>query len=923
MNSDGLSLLLSAMWIIPLFVLGVLVAFYVLVRYWQKQAVQDLKPVLPSLNKTEKLLAQTEAKLQGFSVEDPEPFGSLMKKIDAQLNQIGEQIAAQKQRYVTIQTRVRKQSLNQWQALIGASFFWFEWYRMRADVTNLLKEISTLEEGLSKAGQAIEELNSQGWTVAGQVRELVEVYGQANELIEQLRQSMRGDAFESALHQERHIRQILEQIPPIFLEERKEVLLEQAQKSEIIKVHDLLAGSRSDLQGLLTQLKSWESQYDEASGKVAVMHRLVSEVRQLMDVMPAELDLKGLEEDYRPLAEVSNTLKNTLSRLEVENIGDVNLETERVHRQALDISHQLRRSRRQLIFLEPILSELHAGLEELLALFSELGTAPPHPVVWNESSPKLRDLNRRTEAIGVFKKQRTPEQVEKDLSNAGLLNTEVKNLASHCQEIAQAHAALLELWSSPELTQSGQWFESAFRLAVQAKVYDPENWPRADSVDTLEDDLQMLDQRQRQLIPMDPASPIQESEIDQLLKNTRSLVGIHQSLRIRVQNIQTRLDELKGLESNTREAVVEMRAVLNQIIILAKSNDLLSKIAPPVLERLQGNLKSLDDALSQQKRGGIQEKEKRSKALIDNLESSANGWLDLLNQDIETQKTGIADLLDRLEQITSLDEGAVENARRLLAQDLQTSVVFDPKRKSDFPLDEIVSQMKPRCDFWQLCKGTFHEIDEISEHILDAQQQINGQRESAIAQIAALSKYAPEKRSWPPTSLTSTTTQKRLEQIDEELQAMRTRSASLPWAVRRLSELSSSYQILAENAEGYLQRAEEEQKRVKDIEAELDRLLRRWQAQERFYANDPRVVETVRRLRADISKEIDEVRRQWLYGAPGQEGLLSYDQILQSLIALARDVQNARIAVGEGEDGFEVGIDGEIRSDTRLNRWRY
>jgi hypothetical protein len=152
---------------------------------------------------------------------------------------------------------------------------------------------------------------------------------------------------------------------------------------------------------------------------------------------------------------------------------------------------------------------------------------------------------------------------------------------------------------------------------------------------------------------------------------------------------------------------------------------------------------------------------------------------------------------------------------------------------------------------------------------------------------------------------------------------MRTRSASLPWAVRRLSELSSSYQILAENAEGYLQRAEEEQKRVKDIEAELDRLLRRWQAQERFYANDPRVVETVRRLRADISKEIDEVRRQWLYGAPGQEGLLSYDQILQSLIALARDVQNARIAVGEGEDGFEVGIDGEIRSDTRLNRWRY
>lgn len=923
MNSDGLSLLLSALWIIPLFVLCVLIAFYVLVRYWQKQAVQDLKPVLPSLNKTERLLAQKEAELQGFSVEDPEPYGSLVKKIDRQLDQIGERIAAQKQRYVTIQTRVRKQTLNRWQALIGASFFWFEWYRMRADVANLLKEISAVDEDLSEVEKTFEELNSQGWTVAAQVRELVGIYGQANELIETLRPTMRGDAFESASHQEGQIRQILEQIPPIFLEERKEVLLEQAPKREIIQVHDLLSSSRSDLEALLDQLKTWESQYAETSGKVGVMHRLVGEVRQLLDVMPPELDTRGLEEDYRPLAEVSNALKDTLSRLEIENVGDINLETERVHRQALDLTHLLRRSRRQLIFLEPVLAELHSGLEKLLALFTELGTSSVHPVVWNESSPKLRDLNRKTETIGVFKKKRTPEQVEKDLSDAGLLNTEVKNLTAHCQEIAQAHAALLELWSSPELTQSAQWFETAFRLAEQVKVYDPENWPRADSVDTLEDDLQGLKQRGRQLVPVDPASPIQESEIDLLLKNTRSLVGIHQSLRVRVQNIQTRLAELKDIETNTREAVVEMRATVNQIIVLAKSNDLLSKAAAPALERLQGNLKSLDDALGQQKRGSLQEKEKRSQTLLDNLESSANGWLDLLNRDIETQKTGIADLLDQLEQITSLDERAVENARRLLAQDLQTSVVFDPKKKSDFPLDEIVPQLKPRCDTWQLCKGTFNEIEEISGHVLDAHQEITSQRENAIATMTALSKSVPEKRSWPPTSLTTASIQKKFEQIDEDLEAMKSSTTSLPVAIRRLSEIASSYQTLAENAEGSLQRAEEEQKRVKDVEAELDRLLRRWQAQEQFYANDPRVVDTVRRLRADFSQEMDEIRRRWLYGTPGGMDSLSYDQVMQSLIAIARDVQHARVVVGEGEDSFEVGIDGEIRSDTRLNRWRY
>ncbi len=85
--------------------------------------------------------------------------------------------------------------------------------------------------------------------------------------------------------------------------------------------------------------------------------------------------------------------------------------------------------------------------------------------------------------------------------------------------------------------------------------------------------------------------------------------------------------------------------------------------------------------------------------------------------------------------------------------------------------------------------------------------------------------------------------------------------------------------------------ANHEQKRITDLEREIERLNRRLQQQEQSGAEDIETVEQSRRLRAQASLTIERQKQRWSVSDPGSPEAGEYEDILKSLVESARTLR--------------------------------
>jgi chromosome segregation ATPase len=537
--------------------------------------------------------------------------------------------------------------------------------------------------------------------------------------------------------------------------------------------------------------------------------------------------------------------------------------------------------------------------------FSTLSRRDDYPIAWNNSRAQYMNVSRQASAIGAFKQQRSPEQVDKDLAAAGTLLAQQKELARHYQQIARQHGEFLEILISSELRQGPEWLRSTQILAAHAAAYAPENWPRADSVVSLPSELKDLAERHQRFAALDPADPILEADMIQELEKARGLSNQHKSLRERVARIQTRLVELQEVDRAARERLQFARNALGQIELLARSNAFLSEIASPEIAALKGKLEQQAAEIEQRQRGLVEEKSKALQVLVQQIEAAVSTWLERLNAEIEARKKTIADRLDVLGQIANLEERAVVEAQRLLSQDLPTSVAQRSKQRPVLSLEEALAQLKPRSDYWQSCIASIREIEDLERPVLETYDYAFHQYEETKEQLASAAQWVPTRRSWPPTSLSLEEELQEFNEIDTQWQAIESQPSRAITVVRQLSDLAGKLQALAERAGRKVERAEQEQTRIRDLEGDLDDLIRRWQA---LGQQVPQASAEIRKIGSETDRELDRLKR--LY----RQGALSYSQVLQSINSLCQDVQNSQITL---EDGQILRLNGNQNTSTR------
>ena len=877
-----MSLVQTGVCLIPLFLLATVAGVFLLARYWYNQTQQDLKILRSEIRRLQGERRQIIQAMQGHSPQDPEPYGSRVSELQTQLEAIDDQIRLLEYQHVDLQERVRALTLNRWQALMGAPYFW---YMLHKDVGVLREVIDEAKDALSAANEYEQSLAGIAGEVAQQARQVQQKMQQAGSSLEKLAScGVHGQAVEAANQQRQQFDQALAAIPEPFFNAAQDELLEQVSKEEVAQAHQTLADIQPQLESLLSQTRDWEKLYLHAIDRVEIMRRVVEEAGKTLTGMPTGLALTEVKNQFKQLETVAQNLIAVLPRLEAESMGAVSGEAERLAHRMHEIETTLRQARRQFSLLDGLLTSLGEELKALSLLLATLGTHATRPVLWGQASAALAELNRQLSAIGPANKTRTPEQIEADLAAARQISEQRKALAEHCQRVANQHAEMMRILESPEFGYLPEWLPNVQAVARQVQEYAAENWSRMDAVASLSEELDLIAQSTQRLVTGKRPDPIEENALPPRLEETLRLAAAYEKLSRRIEAIQGRLVEIQQNEKVAVEQVNNALRAIQQVALVVRSNPYLTEFAANDVGRFQQDLQTMQADFTARRSGSIDKKVKQAGSLLAKVELAANGWLDRLNKDIEAEVQELGEFLAILDGIAPLEEAVMVEARRLAGQ-AQAFGIGGYANKSKYRLDELPPEFKRRSDYWQSCDASLNKLEDLGNQVVESHNQSSEQRQIAQHLLAEASAWMSQARVWPPTSVNLETEHHEFEKLESQWKSGQNRPVKAINLVAQLGTLAGRYQALGERTRRILERASQEQKQVESLERELEDLAQMWQTQLHAYRDYPAAARDIDSLLGKLDREWDTIRQQY------QRGSRDYNQTLQALKALQQKVR--------------------------------
>ena len=558
----------------------------------------------------------------------------------------------------------------------------------------------------------------------------------------------------------------------------------------------------------------------------------------------------------------------------------------------------------QYAALNAAISELVSGFRELSPDLGELESNPINPLEWDQSRQVLAGLRVQIEGLSAVNRTRTIEQISSDLETASELSTRLSQLATHCRQVKSQYHELLEMIDIPEIRQGEAWIRQAQKTVEQMQEYSPENWDRSDAVDKLAGDLQLLSEQHRTVGLSDPSFPVIETRLHQLLEKAYTLSKLHQSLRQRVTSAQARHGEIKTTERSSRETLSAMRALLNQAASLAASNPYLSKSATSEIKQLRESVEQMIAEFDRPHEGNVDKKAHKSGALVKKIEGAAARWLELITQNLNEKVATLDKRTALLRDIAQLDDPAMLESIKILSQiNMVDLAKRGPVRSLTLP--EAITEMKKRNEEWQLSIAASRALEDIQGPVLERYTQAEQHRSQTSEWLNRAITLIPEGRGWPATTQLLTSERQQFDTLDEQWHSLRDKPIKAIDLVSALSDLGGKYQALAAKLKQAVETAQQDQNRIKELEARFAESCQLWQYQMQEYSDNLLTRESISKLLQEAEKELDAIRQRY------QRDRLPYHQVLQQLRSLCQKIDSAEAAYDENN---VIDINGEIQA---------
>lgn len=935
METGGPTAIETILWVLAANAVLILSA-YGLVVLLRRSSEEGIRQIGGQIEEHAGRLNQIAGFLQIYAGIDQEPFSELLDALQEEASDLEIQL----QEFL-VSCRLYEETVlvsveNRFLAIVSAPARWLLLWRQ---MTGLRRESREIAGRLAAAENQVERINEIPWELAEQSRQVEKDLAELAQTARFLQQEgAGGSGLRTVISQLPVLQRGLDEIPRGYLEGDRERLSASANLDSTIRVYEALNRIRPALARYLPQVREWSDYFQKTAEDYEVLKQAGANLRQVVANAPRGLDAAPVESRLNQIARMAVDLGQQVAQPDVEQLKTLSREINHLQRVLEDTEHQFNRASLQANELGQSVSELEIGLEELSQLCDTLMHSKVYPLDWNESKSLLTGLSKRLGAIGPAYKPRTPEQLVTDLKEVEAIRREQALLAEEIPQASEQYRALTTLMNRPEIQGGLPWLDQSSQMLAQVAVYDPKNWPKRDSLQTLSGELEGLKDLQNRLIPQDPSTPLKESDLAERLQEAQRLYSQYRTLRPRVDSVRSRLEEVIALEKVGKEKLTSSWTALERVSLLADTNDLIEEAAGKEIEQLANDIRQLGNDLNAQAQGEIEKKIQKINVQAEKVIQALNRWLSQLDAAICERGKQVSERLAQLDAITSLEDTPIQEARSLLAREALITAEQEPiardsakttpqsavgrltarvaaagsaaaeaargaaarlspgEHKPAVSELEATAEIKRKNDLWLTLQAVQKALDEGSQPLLDAYEEMVKARSEARDSLAEIAKRTPEKRAWPPTNQSPLSESQMLVPADDKLEALKRQRGRSEWAMVELGRLAQQYRFIAERARQVLHRINQDHKRVQELEWQIGEVKRRWQAQAQASPGNTVMRENVQQVISQADSQLAYIKQQYI------RGTLSYEQTVQNMQLLHDQIFTARVSIDDQND---------------------
>jgi hypothetical protein len=899
METGGPSALTIIFWVLAANVILILSA-YGLVKLLRQRSQDSIQKIGEQIQEYAGQMNQLASFLHSYGGIDQEPYFTPLNELQSEASELESRLQQFLDTCRAFEEEIRAPGSNKLQEIINAPFVWFQRWRRSAA---LRQESVSISGQMDAAEQRMHNIYELPWELASECRQADRQYGELAEAARALQSAgVQGVMLQKIVSQLPLLQRSLNNVPEEFMEADQERLLAAANMEATIRVFEALNSLRPALNRYLPLVKEWQQCNQKASADYAELKQTGSKLRQALQNAPEGLIVAPLKNRLDQVAQLASEAGQTLTHPDAELLKPLSREVNQLLRVIQDTERQFHLSSQQLNELNHTLTRLKTDLEKLSIQYNDLEKRPIYPLVCDQSRNLLSEMRQRLTTLGPPEDTRTPDQIRQQLKESQQLRQELQALAGKAPETIAQYSLLVSTLESEQIKDGAGWLKKSREILAETDAYDLKNWPKQDSLPTLQIELEKLSQRHLQLVPADNTSQIMETELMQRLKNTRELAEQHKNLHPRIESIRSRLEKLQALEEESKEKLAEAWNALDQVDLLTESNPLLAEIAAEETDRLMEEIRVLGNEINARDQGEVEKKAQRANLQSDKVNQAFNQWLARLDSAVAERGKQMRDRLVEIDAIARLDDPQVEQVRQVLEKEeyltaaarneagLLTSSPASSARavvgrvaariprfehKATFNNLEAMAEIKRKNDLWQTLDATQKGLEERSAPLLAAHQEASQSRSEAKERLADIEKVVTEKRAWPPSNQSSNQERQVINPIDEKWNGLKKQQVSAEWAILELGRLSQQYRLAAERVQNVLDRVRQDQEKVQDLEWQIESLKQRWLTQSE--PSNPVMRESIRTLLSQSDSKLSFIKQKYL------QGVLSYNQAVQNL----------------------------------------
>lgn len=832
-----------AVWTI-IFLLSLLLVVYIVVIYWQKQAQEELRRLLADLRQLKADTARIRLLIEPYSESDPEPFGSLVGAIFKLLNQADLRLKELLADYGEIQSASHHLLTPTIQRLPHVPM---DAYRLQSQINILLQKTSEMDQTAKSMENQAQDLEKQGWKVAGHARQLIEDNQAIQRLLAGLRAANIQDpqlysATERAKSWEDRLRT---QVPVYFISGDEITVQHQADKHTIGKVFSVVTEARPVTDQLLRQARGWEEHrlfLERSLAELVEGFRLLSD--EIESLEAAQTHPIHWDQSRGPLSGLRQQIERLGSAKKVRTLEQLESDLSNVDVLSIRLKELSEHSRK--------IAEQHKALLTLLA-------APDiaQGVEWGRSTQKLASQVKTYH----------PENFPSD--------HHVETLPDELQSLNAIHQNLT--FESPVDPIQESDLPDILDQASELTRLHQSLRPRVSGIQTRLSEIQASERRTRealskarallnQAIPIASASPVLNGQPIQELE----------SLRREIDPVYRELEQpaTGAIDRKSQRADTLLRKA--------------DQIANRCLETLNADLEAKKVQLAQKAKSLLEI------ALLDDTAV------------VEAQR-----LLGEEPVLEVASNGHKEVGRSgtlsTPAAFLKGLVVVGTKEKEQISsrivaLAEAVPQLKQKNEEWQRCVAAIRALEDMEGPVLSSFQKAEQSRSSARQLLSRAAELLPEAHSWPPTSQALGGERGQLTSIERRWDILRQEPTRAINLVSKLGAFSEEYQGLANRVRGVVEKAEAEQNKIIDLEARFEESKSLWISLRDANSENAVTRAEITMLITEADQELESIRQKY------KRGGMSYNSVLQSMRVLCQNLDNATVS---WDDETVIDINGE------------